>query len=97
MTETAYSSDEVCRLTGVSFRQLDHWANSDLISPSIRATSGSGDPRRWSLPDVQTIRVIKRLVDAGVSLERIRRDGDPRLTVLNLLIELSHPDLEEAS
>ena len=76
----AYSSEEVCRLAGISYRQLDSWIRTGYITPSVKQTAGSGDPRRFAREDVARTRMTKRLLDIGVSWERLRRDGDPYKT-----------------
>lgn len=89
-----YSTADVARLTGASFRQLDYWDRTGLISPSIRQASGTGMPgRRYSAEDLARTRVIVALLRLGVSIQRIRRDGDPRKTVIRLLLSLSDPEL----
>jgi DNA-binding transcriptional MerR regulator len=88
-----YRTTEVSEMTGVSFRQLDYWDRTGSVHPSILSAVGIGFPRLYSDADVAKVRIIRRLLDLGITLERIRRDGDPRLTVLNLLIELSDPEL----
>ena len=63
----------VCRLVGISYRQLDYWARTDLIKPSVQDARGSGSQRLYSFPDVVQLKVIKRLLDAGMSLKKIRQ------------------------
>lgn len=67
-----YSGREVMRLTGVSYRQLDYWDRTSLLSPSVVAANGSGSQRRYDDHDVRVLGLIKQLLDAGVSLQRIR-------------------------
>jgi DNA-binding transcriptional MerR regulator len=62
----------VCRLVGISYRQLDYWARTGLVTPSVRAADGSGSHRLYSFGDLVELRIIKRLLDAGISLQRIR-------------------------
>jgi DNA-binding transcriptional MerR regulator len=62
----------VCRAVGITYRQLDYWDTTGLVSPSIRQATGSGTQRLYGLDDVVTLRVVKRLLDTGVSLQRIR-------------------------
>ncbi len=62
----------VCRLVGISYRQLDYWARTGLAVPSVRRAEGSGSQRVYSFEDVVRLRVIKRLLDTGIGLERIR-------------------------
>jgi DNA-binding transcriptional MerR regulator len=68
-----YRAPLVCRLVGISYRQLDYWARTDLIKPSVQDARGSGSQRLYSFPDVVQLKVIKRLLDAGMSLKRIRQ------------------------
>jgi DNA-binding transcriptional MerR regulator len=58
---------------GISYRQLDYWARTDLLRPSISEAKGSGTQRRYSYRDLLELKVIKRLLDAGVSLQSARR------------------------
>jgi len=67
-----FSSPDVSRVVGITYRQLDYWARTGLAAPSIRGAKGSGTQRVYSFEDVVRLRVIKRLLDAGVNLERIR-------------------------
>ena len=74
MPETeGYRVPEVCRVVGISYRQLDYWARTELVIPSVRDAGGSGTQRLYSFPDLVALRVIKKLLDAGVSLQRIRK------------------------
>src|ERR1700683_2928764 len=72
-TTFGYSGPTVCRLTGVTYRQLDYWARTDLVTPSITPASGSGSKRSYSYGDVLQVKVIKSLLDSGVSLTRARQ------------------------
>jgi DNA-binding transcriptional MerR regulator len=62
----------VCKLVGITYRQLDYWARTDLIKPSIRTAAGSGSQRLYSFTDIIQLKVIKSLLDAGMSLKKIR-------------------------
>jgi DNA-binding transcriptional MerR regulator len=74
MLETdGYRVPEVCRVVGISYRQLDYWARTELVLPSVRDAGGSGTQRLYSFQDLVQLRVIKKLLDAGVSLQRIRK------------------------
>jgi len=79
MVTPPLSSSEVCRLTGVTVRQLDYWVRIGLLSPSLRAGyGGSGDPRRWSEADVAKVRVVAAIMsakgkDSTGSLSRMAR------------------------
>lgn len=61
-----------CRVVGITYRQLDYWARTGLVEPSVRRASGSGSNRLYSFRDIIVLKVIKRLLDAGVSLQNIR-------------------------
>ena len=63
-------------VVGISYRQLDYWARTGLVTPEIRGAAGSGSQRLYSFRDVLLLRVIKRLIDAGVSLQQIRKAVD---------------------
>jgi DNA-binding transcriptional MerR regulator len=68
-----FSGPTVCRLTGVTYRQLDYWARTGLVTPSITPATGSGSKRSYSYGDVLEVKVIKSLLNAGVSLARARQ------------------------
>jgi len=67
-----YRGPGVCDIVGISYRQLDYWARTGLVTPSIRRATGSGSQRLYAFEDIVRLRVVKRLLDAGVNLERIR-------------------------
>jgi DNA-binding transcriptional MerR regulator len=71
--EQGYRVPEVCRIVGITYRQLDYWARTGLVLPSIRDAGGSGTQRLYSFQDLVLLRVIKKLIDTGVSLQRIRK------------------------
>jgi DNA-binding transcriptional MerR regulator len=74
MAETkGYRVPEVCKLVGISYRQLDYWARTGLVSPSVREAGGSGTQRLYSFQDLVLLRTIKSLLDTGVSLQHIRQ------------------------
>ena len=62
-----------CHAAGISYRQLDYWARTGLVVPSVRDASGSGTQRLYSFRDIVVLKVVKRLLDAGVSLQNIRK------------------------
>jgi DNA-binding transcriptional MerR regulator len=68
-----YRVPEVCKLVGISYRQLDYWARTELVTPSVRDAGGSGTQRLYSFQDLVLLKVIKKLLDTGVSLQRIRK------------------------
>jgi DNA-binding transcriptional MerR regulator len=71
-----YRGVTACHAAGISYRQLDYWARTGLVVPSVRDASGSGTQRLYSFRDIVVLKVVKRLLDAGVSLQNIRRAID---------------------
>jgi DNA-binding transcriptional MerR regulator len=76
MSEQGFRVPEVVRIVGITYRQLDYWARTALMPPSIRGAKGSGTHRLYSFQDLVTLRIIKSLLDAGVSLQRVRKAVD---------------------
>jgi DNA-binding transcriptional MerR regulator len=72
-SEPGFRGPTVIKLVGISYRQLDYWARTGLVTPSVRAADGSGTQRLYSFTDIVELRIIKRLLDAGVSLGKIRK------------------------
>jgi DNA-binding transcriptional MerR regulator len=72
MSETGYSGTKAATIVGITYRQLDYWARTDLIRPSLADASGSGSRRLYSYRDLLELRVIKSLLDAGIKLESVR-------------------------
>jgi DNA-binding transcriptional MerR regulator len=70
--DLGYRGPTACAAAGITYRQLDYWARTGLVEPTIRAATGSGTQRLYSFRDVLVLRVVKRLLDAGVSLQNIR-------------------------
>ena len=68
-----YRGVTACHAVGISYRQLDYWARTGLVVPSVRDASGSGTSRLYSFRDLVVVKVVKRLLDAGVSLQNIRK------------------------
>lgn len=71
--QEGYRAPQVCQLIGITYRQLDYWARTDLLEPSLRAASGSGTQRLYSFTDLVQLKVIKRLLDTGITLPKIRK------------------------
>ena len=67
-----FSGRQTAEVVGISYRQLDYWARTDLIRPSLTDASGSGSRRRYSYQDLLELRVVKTLIDAGIKLESVR-------------------------
>jgi DNA-binding transcriptional MerR regulator len=71
-----FRAPQVCNLVGITYRQLDYWARTKLIVPSIQSAKGSGSQRLYAFGDVVQLKVVKRLLDAGMSLKKIRTAMD---------------------
>ncbi|WP_059008345.1 MerR family transcriptional regulator [Streptomyces specialis] len=67
-----YRGPSACAAAGITYRQLDYWARTGLVQPSVRPAHGSGSQRLYSFRDVLVLKIVKRLLDAGVSLQSIR-------------------------
>jgi DNA-binding transcriptional MerR regulator len=67
-----YRGPAACQIAGITYRQLDYWARTGLVAPSIRTAHGSGSQRLYSFKDILVLKVVKRLLDTGVSLQNIR-------------------------
>lgn len=72
MQDEGYSGTKAATIAGITYRQLDYWARTDLVRPSLVDASGSGSRRRYSYRDLLELRVIKSLLDAGIRLESVR-------------------------
>ena len=74
--EIGYRGPQVCVIVGITYRQLDYWARTELLRPSLCDAQGSGSKRRYSYLDLVALKVIKNLLDAGVSLKTARKAID---------------------
>ena len=72
MNDSGYSGTQAAKVVGITYRQLDYWARTDLIRPSLTDAAGSGSRRRYCYNDLLELRVIKTLLDAGIKLESVR-------------------------
>ncbi len=70
--ETGFSGTKAAKIVGISYRQLDYWARTELSRPSLADAKGSGSRREYSYRDLLELRVIKSLLDAGIKLESVR-------------------------
>jgi len=61
-----------CSAAGITYRQLDYWARTGLVEPSVRSARGSGSQRLYGFRDILVLKVVKRLLDTGISLQQIR-------------------------
>ena len=68
--EMGYRGPVACTAAGITYRQLDYWARTGLLQPSIRAARGSGSQRLYSFRDILVLKVVKKLLDAGVLSSR---------------------------
>ena len=71
--DVGYRGPTACNAAGITYRQLDYWARTGLVEPSVRGATGSGTQRLYSFRDILLLKVIKRLLDAGISLQQIRQ------------------------
>jgi len=69
---TGFRGPTACSAAGITYRQLDYWARTGLVDPTVRSATGSGTQRLYSFKDILLLKIIKRLLDAGVSLQQIR-------------------------
>jgi len=90
--DVGYRGPTACSAAGITYRQLDYWARTGLVEPTVRTAGGSGTQRLYSFRDILLLRVIKSLLDAGVSLQQIRtavhhlhRRGTDDLTRVTLM------------
>jgi DNA-binding transcriptional MerR regulator len=70
--DVGYRGPTACSAAGITYRQLDYWARTGLVEPSVRGAAGSGSQRLYSFTDILVLKVVKRLLDTGVSLQNIR-------------------------
>lgn len=68
----SYTSTQAQEIAGITYRQLDYWARTDLVRPSVASASGSGSRRAYSYGDLLKLRIIRDLLDRGVGLQQIR-------------------------
>jgi DNA-binding transcriptional MerR regulator len=73
MIGEGYRGPLVCKIVGITYRQLDYWARTDLVRPSVCDANGSGTQRLYSYRDLVELKVIKRLLDADISLQAARK------------------------
>src|SRR5271170_4666992 len=70
--DVGYRGPSACAAAGITYRQLDYWARTGLVEPSVRSAQGSGSQRLYSFRDICVLKVVKRLLDTGISLQQIR-------------------------
>lgn len=90
MGENGYSGTRAADVVGITYRQLDYWARTGLISPSIASAAGSGSRRLYSYRDLLELRVVKSMLDAGIKLEAVRTAFDYLRTQAEVDIASAH-------
>lgn len=95
-----YSGKSTAEIVGISYRQLDYWARTDLIRPSLADAAGSGSRRRYSYRNLLELKVVKNLLDSGIRLEQVREvfaylqdELGEDVTTANLVVNGSQPVL----
>lgn len=74
--DEGFSGKQAAEIAGITYRQLDYWARTQLVGPSVAAANGSGSRRRYSYTDLVELKVVKSLLDAGIGLPTVRRAFD---------------------
>jgi DNA-binding transcriptional MerR regulator len=96
MAEEGFRGPGVCKIVGITYRQLDYWARTDLLKPSISDAKGSGTQRVYSYTDLLKLKVIKQLLDEGMSLQKARsaiealEEAGTDPTTANLVLNGAH-------
>lgn len=95
--EPGFRGPEVCKIAAISYRQLDYWTRTGLVSASLAQARGSGTPRLYAYTDLVEVRVVKQLLDGGLSLQRarkaieyLRENLGEELASANLVIDSDH-------
>ena len=70
--DAGYRGAIAARAAGISYRQLDYWARTQLVEPTVRGAAGSGSQRLYGFRDILVLKLVKRLLDTGISLQQIR-------------------------
>lgn len=72
-TTAGYRGTTVCQIAGITYRQLDYWTRTSLVTASIASAAGSGSHRLYSFRDILLIKIIRSLLDVGISLQNVRK------------------------
>ena len=88
--KVGYKGAVAAKAAGISYRQLDYWARTELVEPTVREASGSGSQRLYGFRDILVLKLVKRLLDTGISLQQIR-------VAVNQLRESGVTDLAETT
>ena len=75
-SEVGYRGPQACKIVDITYRQLDYWTRTGLVSPTVQPAKGSGTQRLYSFNDLLQLKVIKGLTDAGASLQKVRQAID---------------------
>ncbi len=70
--EQGYRGQIAATAAGISYRQLDYWARTGLVEPTVQSAQGSGSQRLYGFRDILVLKLVKRLLDTGISLQQIR-------------------------
>ncbi len=73
MAEQGFSGKRTAEIVDITYRQLDYWARTDLVRPTLTEATGSGSRRQYSYRDLLELKVIKSLLDSGIRLEQVRK------------------------
>jgi DNA-binding transcriptional MerR regulator len=76
MEQTGYRGPQTCKIVGITYRQLDYWTRTKLVTPTLQPAQGSGTQRLYSFGDLLQLKLIKELTDAGASLQKVRQAID---------------------
>jgi len=90
VAEQGFSGTKAAQVVGITYRQLDYWARTGLVRPTLADASGSGSRRSYSYRDLLELKVIKNLLDAGIRLESVREVFDYLRTHLNEDVVTAH-------
>ena len=88
--DAGYRGAVAARAAGITYRQLDYWARTERVEPTVRGASGSGTQRLYGFRDILVLKLVKRLLDTGISLQQIR-------TAVNQLRESGVDDLPQTT
>lgn len=86
---STFSGTQACDIVGITYRQLDYWARTQLVRPAVHEANGSGSRRHYSYRNLLELRVVKSLLDAGIKLESVRE-------VFNYLGQQEQADITSA-
>ncbi len=98
--QIGYSGKKTAEIVGITYRQLDYWARTDLIRPSMTDAAGSGSRRQYSYRNLLELKVVKNLLDSGIRLEQVREifaylqdELGEDIATANLVVNGSQPTL----